>query len=44
MSAVRPRGAAPAWTPGLVAAIALAYLVIGGVFFAAGYVLGRLLL
>jgi hypothetical protein len=37
-------GGGTTWTAGLVLAIALAYAVVGGVFFGAGYVLGRLLL
>jgi hypothetical protein len=31
-------------TPGLVVAIALTYVVVGSVLFAAGYVIGRLVL
>jgi hypothetical protein len=32
------------WTPGLVVALALTYVVVGGAFFAAGYAIGRLVL
>jgi hypothetical protein len=32
------------WTPGLMLAIALTYVVVAGIFFAAGYVIGRLVL
>lgn len=32
------------WTPGLIAAVSLTYTTVISVFFAAGYLIGRLLL